>query len=264
MRFDTEAIRLSLVAGIAISIACNQALGSQHHPTGPAARNESGSEIQLLRYCRTFYEGDGGTERARRALARIPPAALKSRLETVINRSYPQSYAYASAAYALAYSGIDVKKNTRRMLYCVDIHHWKMPEGYQRPHEDLGSYDPADKAYIKLYRRYRVNEFRFIMEAETDGALGEAVDEMLARLLLTFPKDMLRTAARTPDVARPIDSTRTEFRHQTGIERLAEAARSINTDGKITKLLQRYRQDEDPVVRLAAKRLSKGLNLAKR
>src|SRR5579862_787592 len=75
------------------------------------------SRSRMVSYCIAMFVGNHRVRQAKRYFSRMPRQRLKSRLTVIIHSEIRGTLAYASAAYVLAYYGIDTAKNMRRMLF---------------------------------------------------------------------------------------------------------------------------------------------------
>lgn len=155
----------------------------------------------LVRACQTLYNSDWSTDispqacwakamreqAAGRVLNRMPQAALCRRLVSLLTRLKPGSDAYVSVAYVLAYDGVEVVSNLRRMALAAT----------QAGADEESAWVNLPDKLAKVYWAHPSEAaLRVVLRVQGDGELSEDLASVRGGLFLAHPCAALHVAAQ--------------------------------------------------------------------
>jgi hypothetical protein len=163
----------------------------------PAKADLTAQQKHLVKACNamllyTRADNYEAALKAQKQLDRTPRSTLRRQLEPCLKQVPVGSGAYQSVAFVLAYYGIDVTENARRMLIYRPV-----PKDYK----DVGRV--AEDVYYRLAHIYSLRHrnayiLERILSDKSDGAGATAVRGVRLRFLVKYPETVLRVVSRKP------------------------------------------------------------------
>jgi hypothetical protein len=158
--------------------------------------------VQLLVYCRGMYAYKPDMS-AGRYFARLRPAQIQRQLVPLRQSLRRGSPAYSSVAYVLAYYGIDVEQNVKRLLLV-----WNPPRALPSgawPGQERDGFNGVEVSLPcveRLYKRHpQRGVLRQLLTFDRDGTASEGPDYYVTDMFLAYPLPMLRAAGEGGDGA---------------------------------------------------------------
>ncbi len=244
-----------------------------------AADRQPASIATLIHYCRALYLGDHAVgdgwhipeeqRVARRYFRARTRPGLSSQLVPIRRSLHAGTYSYAAVAYTLAYYGVDVFRNVKRICTILDIPDSIVNPRTKRdrdeierenaPDIDLGP-DDAVEAVRRIYEKYPSDEIWVIALTAWDrsGIASEGPPDDFTTAFFRHPASLLRAAVRVRSVnggdsLQELSSVLAQY----GFDRTAKDPGDHPQYSRVRGLLRRLRHSKDHVVSLAAERLSR-------
>lgn len=182
-----------------------------------ASPSLSTEERALVRWCLARYglhfiysgsrEAEKSAERAaKRYFDKMSTAEIARRLTPIRKALYRGTRAYTSVSFVLAYYGIDFEKNALRVVESLSFLIENKPSklklaGLEPLGQDAVGAEEASCAVANLYSRYRsVALMRAYLRAPADGFMAEDHWDVVGRLFLKYPAQVLQAAVTPSDI----------------------------------------------------------------